>query len=64
MAFTQADLDKLNAAIASGSVLQSISFADQSFTFRSMADMLQLRAVMQKDITKVTSRLAATSKGA
>lgn len=63
--FTQADLDALKAAIAGGSVLQSMTFGDQSFTFRTMADMLLLLAYMQRDVNggSGASRLAATRKG-
>ncbi len=62
--FTQADIDALRAAIAGGSVLQSMTFGDQSFMFRSMAEMLQLLAWMQREVNGSSgSRLAATRKG-
>jgi hypothetical protein len=66
--WTQADLDKLDAALASGSALQTMTFADQSFTFRSIDEMLKLRAVMQQALnaaagTATTHRVAAFSKG-
>jgi hypothetical protein len=67
MAWTAADIDALKAAIAGGSVLQSMTFGDQTFTFRSMDEMLQALAQMQADVSVATgsgrSRLAATSKG-
>jgi hypothetical protein len=68
MAWTQADLDKLDAALASGSALQTITFADQSFTFRSIDEMLKLRGIMQQALnaaagTATTHRVAAFSKG-
>ena len=68
MAWTQDDLDKLDAAIAGGSALQSIQFADQTFTFRTLDEMLKLRAVMTASLstasgTSTAYRLAATSKG-
>lgn len=65
MAWTQADLDKLNTAIANGSIMQSISFADQTFTFRSLEEMLRLRAAMVTEVNagKSARRLAVTSKG-
>lgn len=62
--FTQADIDALRAAIAGGSVLQSMTFGDQSFTFRTIADMLQLLAWMQREVNGSSgSRLAAMRKG-
>lgn len=68
MAWTQADLDKLDAALANGSAVQTIAFADQSFTFRSIDEMLKLRAVMAQALNAAAGgsayRLAATSKGA
>jgi hypothetical protein len=69
MAWTQADIDKLKAAIAGGAVLQSMTFGDQSFTFRTMDAMLQVLALMQQEVNATSGtpkgyRLAATSKGA
>lgn len=68
MAWTQADLDAIDTAIAGGAVLQSLTFADQTFTFRSMDDMLKVRAVIAQSLAAVAGksahRLAATSKGA
>ena len=68
MAWTQADIDKLKAAIAGGSVVESMTFADQSFTFRSIDDMLKVLAMMQGEVSAASGapsnyRLAATSKG-
>jgi hypothetical protein len=69
MAWTQADLDKLDAAIAAGGTMQSMSFAGgDSFTFRGVDEMLKLRAVIQGALnaaagTSTTHRLAAFSKG-
>jgi len=68
MAWTQADLDKLDAALANGSAVQSIAFADQTFTFRSIDEMLKLRAVIAQALNSAAGvskavRLAATSKG-
>lgn len=66
MAWTQADLDKLDAALASGAAVQSIAFADNTVTFRSIDEMLKLRAVMVAALAsqRNSRRLAATSKGA
>lgn len=64
MAWTQADLDKLDRAIADGGIMQSIAFADQTYTFRSLDEMLRLRAVIAQSLNPSASRrLAATSKG-
>jgi hypothetical protein len=69
MAWTQTDIDKLKTAIAGGAVVQSMTFGDQTFTFRSIAEMLQVLALMQQEVNAGTGspqtyRLAATSKGA
>jgi hypothetical protein len=68
VSWTAADVDALKAAIAGGAVVESMTFADQSFTFRSMDDMLKLLAVMLQEVnaaagTPSNYRLAATSKG-
>jgi len=66
VAWTQADLDKLDAAIANGGILQSLTFSDQTFQFRSIDEMLKLRAVMAQALNSQATnhRLAATKKGA
>lgn len=48
MAFTQADLDAIDQAIASG-VLR-VQFADRSVTYQSIADLLQARSIMAAQI--------------
>jgi hypothetical protein len=68
MVWTQADLDTIDAAIAGGAVVQSMTFADQSFTFRSIAEMLQVRAMIAAALATGSGaapgyRLASTSKG-
>jgi hypothetical protein len=63
-AYTQADVDALKAAIAGGAVLQSMTFGDTTFTFRTLAEMLALLAFMQREVNgRSGTRLAATSKG-
>jgi hypothetical protein len=64
MAWTKSDIERLEQAIAKGSALQSIAFADQTFTFRSLDDMLKLLAVMKQSQVTTRTRYAATSKGA
>lgn len=64
MAWTQADLDKVDAALAAGGAVQRIRFADTEMEFRSIDDMLKLRALMAQELNQATRyRLAATSKG-
>lgn len=66
MAWTQADIDKLKTAIATGASIQSMTIGGQQFTFRSADDMLKLLAIMEGQVGggKKNHRLAATSKGA
>lgn len=64
MAFSQSDLDKLDAAIADGRGVRQISFQDQSLTFNSVADMLKLRSVIKREVDSTPNyRLAVTDKG-
>lgn len=64
----QAAIDKILASIASGAVLQSMTFADQTFVFTTMDDKLKALAYLEGLLatetgTRTTHRLAATSKG-
>lgn len=68
MAWTQADIDALKTAIASGRGVHSLTFGDQTVSFNSPREMLELLAVMQRDVqatagTRQGYRVAATSKG-
>jgi len=65
MAWTQADIDTLKAAILARRGARSIAFADQVVTFDSIDDMLKLLAVMTAEVstTSTRTRFAATSKG-
>lgn len=72
MAWTQADLDALDAAIqatiTSGAFrVQSVQFADRSQTFYSLKEMRDLRAfiagLVQTASGRSGTRLAATRKG-
>jgi len=66
VAFTSADIDALKRAIADGRGARTISFSDQSVTFNSISEMLNLLAVMQQDVNASTRqgyRVAAVSKG-
>lgn len=68
MAWTQADIDKLDAAIAGSGSMQSMTFGDETYQFRSLEEMLRLRKIMTDSVNAAsgasgTSRLASTSKG-
>ncbi|MBN2204298.1 MAG: hypothetical protein JW767_04670 [Thermoleophilia bacterium] len=68
MAVTQADLERLDAAIAKSAVLQSFTVGSSTWTFRSAADMKALRAELARQLaasggTARPYRLAATRKG-
>ena len=67
MAYTQADIDALDAEIAKVRVAKSVTFGDQSTTFRDLDELLSLRAVMAQQIATASgasrTRLAAFSKG-
>jgi len=67
-AWTQADLDTLDAAIAGGAVLSAMTFGETTLTFRTLDDMLKLRALMMQALaaaagTAGATRYAGHSKG-
>lgn len=68
MAWTQADIDEIKRAMATGAL--SVSYAGppaRTVTFRSLAEMQALLAQMQQEVNGSSSltnyRLAATKKG-
>ena len=73
MAWTQSDLDALDAAILAhgqGKLIQSIEFSDQVYTFASsdLDERLKLRALIAQALAAAAGtprnyRLATTSKG-
>ena len=67
MAWSQSDVDALQSAIADGRGARTITFGDQTITFNSIPDMLQLLATMQAQVSAAAgttrTRYAATSKG-
>lgn len=67
MAYTQADIDALDAEIAAIRTAKATASGDQSTTFRDLDELLNLRAVMQASITmdagETRTRYAATTKG-
>jgi hypothetical protein len=68
MPFTQADVDRLDRAIADGCGARSMTFDGQTVTFGSPEDFRKLRAIMLEQIaaaagTRRSFRVATTSKG-
>jgi len=66
MAFTQTDIDDLDAIIAGTKGVKEASFGDQSMRFNSVEDMLRLRAEMVAQVQAATRRrfrVAAVDKG-
>lgn len=69
VAFTQADLDKLDAAIAAAGGVQGVTFSDgQTMNLHGVTELRELRAMMLSDIDASASpprniRYAVTSKG-
>jgi hypothetical protein len=67
VAWTQQQLDAIEAAIASGEL--TVRFGDRTVTYRSMDELLQARAVIQEALAAeagtATDRFsfAQTSKG-
>ena len=53
MAWTQTDLDALNQSIAKG--VTSVRYADRSVQYRSLSEMLTLRALMTDEIALPSS---------
>jgi hypothetical protein len=48
MAWTQTQLDAIEAAIASGEL--TVRFGDRTVTYRSMEELLQARAVVKESL--------------
>lgn len=66
MAWTTADRDKLKAAIAAGSIMQSLKIGEETYTFRSVDEMLKLLSVMENELATAsgsTARYAVYDKG-
>jgi hypothetical protein len=67
MAWTQAQLDAVEAAIASGEL--TVRFGDRTVTYRSMDELLQARGVIKDSIAAESGAaadrfsFAQTSKG-
>lgn len=68
MAWTSTDVSNLERAIADGRGARSITFENQTVTFNSITEMLQLLAVMRAEVastagTSQRTRFASFSKG-
>ena len=50
--YTQEQLDALNAAIAQG--VKEVYYGDKRVVYRSLAEMLQIRALMVKQLSAAT----------
>ncbi len=49
MAFTQAQLDAIEAALATGTL--TVEYAEKRVTYRSQADMIALRNLMKNELS-------------
>jgi len=67
MAFTQADVDALKAAIVSRQGIHQMTIGDRSYTFDSVDDMVKLLGKMEQDLGASSNvprtRYGAFSKG-
>lgn len=67
MAWTSADLAKIDAAILTAATGKSVTFNGRSWTSQELSELRALRAEMAHEIAAAagtpTSRLAATRKG-
>lgn len=54
MAFTEADIDRLKAAMAQGAL--RVRYADREVTYRSLDEMKETLALMQADVDAVAGR--------
>jgi hypothetical protein len=67
MAYTQADIDALDAEISKVRAVKSLAFGDQSTVFRDLDELLRMRAVMVAQIAATAgisrTRYASTRKG-
>lgn len=65
MAFSEADLDAIRAAIAKGE--RMVQFADRSVTYRSIEELVQAEARINQALNAGTARakqsLTVTTKG-
>lgn len=62
MAFTQTDLDAINAAIATGEL--TVEMEGRRVTYRSMADLERARSIIQADLGAAGQAAAGARRGA
>ena len=55
MVWTQTDLDAIKDAIASGEL--SVQFADRRVTYRSIAELLQAKAEIEREVNSAAGTL-------
>lgn len=60
MAFTQTDLDAVNVAIASGEL--TVEFNGRRTTYRSMAELMLARSVIQQEIAATAAAASGTAR--
>lgn len=53
MSWRQSDIDKLKASIASG--IRTVAYADRTVTYQSVAEMLQVLAAMEGEVSQSAS---------
>ena len=61
MAFTPADLESLNAALASGELTVTVN--GRTVTYRSVPDLLKARAAIESDLAAQTAASAGQGRG-
>lgn len=59
MAWVQADVDALKAAIATGA--RAVQYADRTITYHSLSEMIDLLRLMEAEVGATTVGGAATS---
>ena len=55
MAYSQADLDAIKAAIASGSV--KVKYADREVQYQSLTDLLKIKGLIERELGQGGSRI-------
>ena len=60
MAFTQTDLDNVNTAISLGEL--KVEFNGRMVTYRSIADLIKARTVIQSDLATAANAAASSTR--
>ena len=61
MAFTQTDLDNINAAIATGEL--SVEVNGRKVVYRSMNDLLKARSTIESDLSAASAAVNGVRRG-